>query len=129
MKLNLKDIYYQIYIVEEDRQKTIFYIRYRYFKYLVMSFRLINASISFQGYINKALKGLLNYIYIVYIDDIFIFSKDEEEHINYIQLVLKRLKEYSLYVKLSKCKFFEHKVNFLRYYVGVNNVLMDPKRV
>ena len=62
-------------------------------------------------------------------DDILIFSADEEEHERHVLLVLERLKEYSLYIKLSKCRFFEREVDFLGYRVGVAGVSMDPSRV
>ena len=66
---------------------------------------------------------------MAYIDDILIFSADEEEYKRHILLVLKRLKEYSLYIKLSKYRFFERKVDFFSYRIGVVGVSIDLSRV
>jgi hypothetical protein len=66
-----------------------FQTRYEHFKYLVMSFSLANALIMFQAYINHALGDLLNSIYVVYLDDILIYSTLEEEHTQYIYKILK----------------------------------------
>ena len=62
-------------------------------------------------------------------DDILIFSRNVEEHKAYIRVVLERLREYSLYVKLSKCEFSVTKVSFLEYRVEAVGVSMDPSRV
>jgi hypothetical protein len=69
-----------------------------------MPFGLTNAPAQFQAYINKALIGLINITYIVYLDNILVFSKTEEEHVDYVKEVLGRLKELRLYVHLNKYK-------------------------
>jgi hypothetical protein len=73
-KFDLKDAYYKIRIREGDEWKTAFRIRYGHFEYKMMLFDLINVSVIFQAYINKALAGLININYIVYFDDILIYS-------------------------------------------------------
>ncbi len=85
IKLNLRDVYYRIRIRRGDEWKTAFYICYDHFEYLVIFFGFINAPATFQVYINKALDGLLDVIYVVYIDNIYIFSKIKEEYINYVR--------------------------------------------
>ena len=65
---------------------------------------------------------------IVYLDDILIFSQ-EEEHVEHVKAVLERLRQHNLYAKLSKCSFHQKKVHFLGYTVGSNGVEMDPSRV
>jgi len=84
IKLDLRDVYYRIRIWCGDEWKTIFRTCYNYFEYLVMFFKLINIPAIFQVYINKTLDGLLDIIYVIYIDNIYIFSKIKEEYINYI---------------------------------------------
>ena len=56
-----------------------------------MLFGLYNAPVIFQFYINKAMSGILDLYYIVYLNDILIFSKTDEEHVGYIKEVLRRL--------------------------------------
>ena len=73
LKLDLKDIYHHIYIKRGDEWKTVFRIRYGYFKYLVMPFRLANTPATFQAYINRALAGLVDVIYIIYLNNILVF--------------------------------------------------------
>jgi Reverse transcriptase (RNA-dependent DNA polymerase) len=104
-KLDLRDAYHRIPIAEEDIWKTAFRTRYGHFKYTIMPFSLTNTPATFQSYINDALRGLLDEICVAYMDDILIFSTLHEEHADHVRQVLQRLREYSLYTKLSKCEF------------------------
>lgn len=128
-KLDLRDAYHRIRVAEEDRWKTAFRTRYGHFEYLVMPFGLTNAPATFQAYINEALRGLLDNICVAYMDDILIFSQDEAAHETHVGLILERLKEYALYVKLSKCEFYTKEVSFLGFRVGTAGVSMEPSRV
>lgn len=128
-KLDLRDAYHRIRIEERDRWKTAFRTRYGHFEYTVMPFGLTNAPATFQAYVNEALRGLLDDICVAYIDDILIYSNSLEEHVYHVRLVLERLRQYGLYVKLSKCEFSVKMVEFLGFYVGVDGVSMDPRRV
>ncbi len=85
IKLDFRDIYYRIRIRRGDEWKTTFRTCYSHFEYLVMFFGFINTPAIFQIYINKALDGLLDVIYIIYMDDICIFSKIKEKYINYVR--------------------------------------------
>ena len=76
-QLNLTSAYYWMRIKKGDNWKWAFQTRYGYFEYQVMSFGLFNTLISFQDYINKILAKKLNIFVIVYLDDIFIHSKDQ----------------------------------------------------
>jgi hypothetical protein len=70
-----------------------------------MPFRLTNAPASMQRLMNDVLHEYLDIFTIVYLDDILIYSTNEEEHIKHVKLVLKKLEEYSLLLKLEKCEF------------------------
>ena len=76
--LDLKDTYYRLRIKAGDEWKTAFRTRYSYFKYLVMPFGLANAPTTFQAYINRTLAGLVDYVYVVYLDDILIYTHSED---------------------------------------------------
>jgi transposase InsO family protein len=128
-KLDLRDAYHRIPIEEADRWKTAFRTRYGHFEYTVMPFGLTNAPATFQAYINEALRGLLDDICVAYMDDIMIFSRSREEHTAHVLLVLERLEQYQLFVKLSKCEFSTTEVDFLGYRIGVTGVSMDSSRV
>ncbi len=96
---------------------------------MVISFRLTNAPTTFQIYINKTLDGLLNTIYIIYIDDICIYSNSIKEYIKYVRQVLERLRKTNLYVKLSKYEFNKQKITFLGYIVGVYGVRINNAKI
>ena len=69
-----------------------------------MLFGLINVPASFQGYINKILTEKLDIFFIMYLDDILIYTKDDGDgHIATVQWVLKQLRKFSLYANLKKC--------------------------
>ena len=74
---------------------------------MVVPIGLTNALITFQAYINKALQGLVDDFYIVYLDDILVFSKAKEEYDLYLQYIYQRLREAELYAKPSKCQFYQ----------------------
>ena len=101
-KIDLKDAYYRIRIREGDEWKTAFRTRYGHFEYLVMPFGLTNAPATFQAYINRVLRGLVDDCCIVYLDDILIFSQSEEEHRRHLELICERLRQAELYAKPSK---------------------------
>ena len=128
-KLDLKDAYHRIRIREGDEWKTAFRTRYGHFEYLVMPFGLTNAPATFQAYINRALRGLLDDFCVVYLDDILIFSQTREEHLRHIREVLARLRRASLFVNPKKCCFFTTEVEFLGFIISTAGVTMDSSRV
>ena len=128
-KLNLRNIYYRLRIKVGDEQKIAFRTRYRYYKYLVIPFRLANTPATFQNYIYKALGGLLDLVYIVYLDDILIYLKDKKSYVRYVREVLKRLYKQSLYTKVLKYAFYTTKIDFLGFIITIEGVIIDPKRI
>ena len=94
-----------------------------------MPFGLTNAPATFQAYINNALRGLVNDFCIVYLNDILIFSKSEEEHLQHLELVIERLRRAELYANAKKCSFFKPNVEFLGFIIDKDGVHMDPARV
>jgi hypothetical protein len=94
-----------------------------------MPFSLTNAPATFQTYINRTLRGYIDDFYIVYLDDILIFSQNEEQHQQYLDLVLERLRQFELYANPSKCSFNQKEVEYLRFIINTQNVRMDPSRV
>jgi len=128
-KIDLEAAYYRIAIKRSDRWKTAFRTRYGHFEYNVMPFGLTNAPATFQAYINKALLGLVDVICIVYLDDILIFSKNEQDHERHLEEVLERLRRHALYANPKKCTFFTDEVEYLGFLIGKNGTRMDPSRV
>src|SRR5207247_1566586 len=104
-KIDLRSGYHQIRVREEDIPKTAFSTRYGLYEYLVMSFGLTNAPAFFMYLMNSVFMTELDVCVVVFIDDILVYSKNEEEHAKHLQLVLDRLREHQLYAKFSKCQF------------------------
>jgi hypothetical protein len=104
-KIDLRSSYHQIRIRPEDIPKTSFTTRYGLFEYLVMSFGLTNSPVHFTYLMNLVFMPELDKFVVVFIDDILIYSKNEEEHAKHLRIVLTRLREHQLYAKFSKCAF------------------------
>ncbi|GJR66083.1 putative reverse transcriptase domain-containing protein [Tanacetum coccineum] len=110
LKIDLRSGYHQLRVHEDDIPKTVFRTRYGYFKFTVMPFGLTNAPTVFMDLINRVCRSYLDKFVIVFIDDILIYSKTQEEHVKDLRLVLGLLKKEKLYAKFSKCKFWLREV-------------------
>ncbi len=128
-KLNLKNIYHCLRIQCEDKWKMMFHTCYNHFKYIIMSFDLINISVIFQIYINKILTELLNNFCVVYLNDILIFFIEKTDHVDHVKQILKRLRKFKLYASLKKCEFFITKVNFLEFIIFIESISMNSSRI
>jgi len=91
IKLNLKNAYHCIRIKKDNKWKTAFCIHYSHFKYIIMSFKLINALTTFWVYINWALTELVNVFCIIYLNDILIYFSSLKEHQSHVKQILKWL--------------------------------------
>ena len=128
-KIDLRSGYNQIRIYDDDVEKTAFRTRYGHFQYRVMPFGLTNAPATFQALVQDVLRPLLDRCVIVYIDDILIYSHNEQEHAEHLQQVLQLLRQHQLYGKISKCEFFKKSVEYLGHIISSNGISTDPKKV
>ena len=104
-KIDLRSGYHQLRIRREDVPKIAFRTRYGHYEFLVMSFGLTNAPTAFMDLMNGVFKPFLDRFVIVFIDDILVYSRSEEEHAEHLRIVLQTLREHQLYAKFSKCEF------------------------
>ena len=127
--LDLKNAFNLIRIRDGDEWKTAFRMHLGLFEYLVMPFGLTNAPGTFQGYVQDALRDLLDVVCVVYIDDILIFSRTQEEHDRHVALVLEQLQGAGLYANPKKCAFDRSEVEYVGYVIRANGIRMDPKKL
>ena len=128
-KFNFKNAYHRIRIRKSNEWMIVFRTRYDHFKYIMMSFNLINALTTFQILINKILQDLMNHICVIYFNDILIYSKMWKKHWNCVMQILKRFRKFKLYAKLFKCFFIIINVKFLKYIINNDDIVMNSSRV
>jgi hypothetical protein len=128
-KIDMRSSYHQIKIRPEDVSKTTFSTRYGLYEYLVMSFGLTNAPAHFMYLMNSVFMPKLDKFMVVFIDDILIYSENEEDHAEHLRIVLIRLREHKLYAKFSKCEFWLCEVPFLRHVLSNGGIMVDPAKV
>ena len=116
-------------IKSDDVNKTAFRTRYSHYEFLVMSFRLTNTSAAFMDLMNRVIKPFLDRFVIVFIDDILVYSKSEDEHAKHLRFVLQTLRDHRLYAKFSKCEFWLEQVAFLGHVVSKDGIQVDPKKI
>jgi hypothetical protein len=128
-KLHLKNGYNLIQIADGDEWKTAFRTRYALFEYLAMPFGLCNAPETFQAMINKVLQEPLDEGVTVYINDILIYSEDEETHVVLVNKVLEKLRTNHLCASIKKSVFHAPEVEYLGYHISSEGIAMSPIKV
>ena len=117
-KIDLKSRYHQLRIKDANVHKTVFRTWYGHYEFLVMSFGLTNAPAAFMDLMNRVFQSYVDQFFVVFIDDILVYSKDREDHDTYLRVVLETLRKEQLYAKLSKCEFWLREVSFLRHIIS-----------
>jgi len=118
-KIDLRSCYHQVRITKKDINKTTFKTRYGHYGFTIVSFGLSNASTIFMCLMNGVFREYLDKFFIVFLDDILVYSKSEEEHEKHFRMVLQVLREHRLYAKLSKCIFHQKKIHYLGHIISV----------
>ena len=121
--------YWQTEIDERDRDKTAFVTRKGQWRFKVLSFGLANAPSQFARIMELVMSGLTYHVCLVYLDDILVFSKTFDDHLERLATVFDRLDRYSLKLKPSKCSLFQRKISFLGHVVSGNGIECDPEKV
>ncbi|XP_019251550.1 PREDICTED: uncharacterized protein LOC109230516, partial [Nicotiana attenuata] len=104
-KIDLRSGYHQLRIRASDVPKTAFRTRYGHYEFLVMSFGLTSAPAAFMELMNRVFRPYLDMFVIVFIDDILVYSRSQEEHEQHLRVVLQTLRDSQLYAEFSKCEF------------------------
>jgi hypothetical protein len=99
------------------------------YEFTVISFGLNNAPAYFMYMMNKVFMEYLDKFVVMFIDDILIYSRSEEEHEGHLHLVLQKLRDHKLYAKLSKREFGLKQVAFLGHVISKGGISIDPSKV
>ena len=121
--------YWQTEIDERDCDRTAFVTHKRQWRFKVLSFGLANAPSQFAQIMELVMSGLTYDVCLVYLDDILIFSKTFDDHLDRLATVFDRLDCYTLKLKPSKCSLFQRKVSFLGHVVSSQGIKCDPEKV
>ncbi|GKF18481.1 putative reverse transcriptase domain-containing protein [Tanacetum coccineum] len=128
-KIDLRTGYHQLRVHEDDILKTVFRTRYGHFEFTIMPFGLTNAPAVFMDLMNRVCRPYLDKFVIMFIDDILIYSKTREEHVEHLRLVLELLRKGKLYAKFSKCDLWLREVQFLGHVINGNGIHVDPSKI
>ena len=118
-KIDICTGYHQLRVREANIPKTASRKQYGHFEFTVMPFGLTNAPAEFMDLMHRVFQPYLDQFVVVFVDDILIYSKSEEEHKGHLRIVLQTLRDHWLYAKFSKCEFWLIEVRFLGHVVSL----------
>ena len=127
--LDLQSGYWQIEMDPNDAEKTSFSSFMGQFSWRVMPFGLSNAPATFQRCMEQILRPVLRRFAVVYIDDILIYSRNMEEHLDHLEQIFTLLREAGLKLKFRKCSFCQTQVLYLGYLISANGLQPDPSKI
>jgi hypothetical protein len=125
--LDLSSGFWQLPLDPSDAKKTAFVACGSLYHFLSMPYGVVNGPPSFSRLMSMVLKGIPHCQW--YIDDVIIFSKSYEEHIQDIERILARLDHYNLKISRKKCQWFRSEVRFLGFLVSKKGIRSDPEKV
>jgi hypothetical protein len=123
-KDDLKSGYYQIRMHPREIHKTAFNTRWGHYEFMVLPQGLTGSPGTFMGVMNTVFKEQTNVFVIVSMDDIMIYSKNEDDHLKHLEEVFRFLRENQLYVAPDKCEFGKTELQFLGHVVTQDGLKM-----
>jgi len=128
--LDLKNGYWQVEMAEKDKEKTAFTVGpLGFYEFNSMPFGLTNSPATFQRLMQTCMGDLHLAICLLFLDDIIIYSSTWEQHLERLEAVFRRLQEYGLKLKPSKCSFAKTEVKYLGHIVSEDGIMTDPEKV
>lgn len=128
-KIDLRSRYHQVQIKDKDIHKTTFKTQYGHYEFTVVPFGLTNTTTTFMCLTNSIFHKYLDQFILVFLYDIIIQSKSEEEHEEHLRMVLQVLWEHQLYAKLRKCDLYQRKVQYLGHAIFAKGIVVDLEKI
>ena len=129
IKFDIIAVFNKVCIRRDDKHKIVFITYYNLFEYIVILFDLCNISDIFQIFINKTLRKYLDDFCINYLNNIFIYNKNQEEYIRHVKLILIKLKQARLYLDIDKCKFNVIQVKYLDLIIIIEDIKINSEKI
>jgi hypothetical protein len=127
-KLDLRSGYHQVRIKDEDIRKKDFSTKYGHYEFVVIPFGFTNAPATFMCLMNSVFSQYLDKFMVVFIDDILVYSRTEEEHNEHLRIVLQTLRKHKLYAKFDKCDFYQKEIQYLEHVISAEGTVVDPEK-
>ena len=126
--IDLRSGYYHIGFIEGSRPKSAFVVPMGKFKFLRTPFDLSQVPAYFQLLIDNVLQGCSKFA-MGYLDDNIIFSRTDEEHLEHLEKIFRKLREYRLKMKREKCNFFKKNLQYLGHLVSEEGFKPLPEKI
>jgi hypothetical protein len=104
-------------------------MRYGHYEFVVIPFGLTNTPTTFMCLMNNIFSEYLDKFVLVFIDDILVYSKIEEEHEEHVRIVLQTLRKHKLSCKFDRCDFYQKKIQYLGHVISEEGIAVDPEKI